>query len=112
MARPDDVGFGRRIELSWMRKALELRLDGKDDEETEAAVRRLVDPNNPSRDTARKCWVNVSRTWVRPPNWADGLVDQAMAIYRERPTSDTFFVLNWGMAISAYPFVGSVAHLV
>lgn len=105
-----DIGFNRRVRAAWLNETLRLAAAGVAHDEIESSLKAQIAGDNQGKETIRKVFVYLNRVWLQPPTYCTALRDQALAMFRKRPDSDNAFLLNWGMCIAAYPFIGSVAE--
>jgi hypothetical protein len=105
-----DIGFNRRVKAEWLTETLRLMAAGVDHEEIATTLKSQIAADNQGKETIRKVFVYLNRVWLQPPAYCTALRDQAFEMFRERPDSDSAFLLNWGMCLAAYPFIGSVAE--
>jgi hypothetical protein len=105
-----DIGFNRRVRATWLTETLRLAAAGVAHAEIESTLKAEIAGDNQGKETIRKVFVYLNRVWLNPPAYCTALRDQALEMFRKRPDSDSAFLLNWGMCIAAYPFIGSVAE--
>jgi hypothetical protein len=107
-----DIGFGKRIRALWLDLSLEHAASGRTFSQAKDELIGVVRRDNPGSDAIRKVLVCLNRVWFKPPYYCLATRDAALKIYLESRTAQTRFLLNWGMALAAYPFVGVVAETV
>jgi len=105
-----DIGFNRKVKADWLTETLRLAAAGVPVAEITTQLKEHITQNNKGKETIRKVFVYLNRVWLQPPTYCMALRDDAMDIFRACPESDTAFLLNWGMCIAAYPFIGCVAE--
>jgi hypothetical protein len=105
-----DIGFNRKVKAEWLKHALQLMAAGSDPEKIEETLKRNIAEENPGKETIRKVFIYLKRVWIDPPVYCKTLRDDALEIFRRQPNSDSAFLLNWGMSMAAYPFIGRVAE--
>ena len=105
-----DIGFSRLVRSDWLRDMLRLVAAEVPEPEIEEQIKGAIAVENSGKETIRKVYVHLRRVWMEPPEYCRGLRDDALDIYRAHPDARTAFVLNWGMCIAAYPFIGCVAE--
>lgn len=105
-----DIGFNRRVKAEWLTETLRLMAAGVSHQEIEATLKTKIAEDNEGSETIRKVFTYLNRVWLQPPAYCTDLREQALELFRERPDSDSAFLLNWGMCLAAYPFIGSVAE--
>jgi len=107
MSSPEIV-FRRKVRMLWLEQALALAASGADWESARAALEPEVAAENAGKETIRKVLEHIKRIWFDPPPEAAALLQDAHVLSRRPEISAK--LLCWGMAIAAYPFVGSVAE--
>jgi len=107
MSSPEIV-FRRKVRMLWLEQALALAASGVDWESARAALEPEVAAENAGKETIRKVLEHIKRIWFDPPPEAAALLQDALMLSRRPEISAK--LLCWGMAIAAYPFVGSVAE--
>lgn len=107
MSSPEIV-FRRKVRMLWLEQALALAASGADWESARAALEPEVAAENAGKETIRKVLEHIKRIWFDPPPEAAALLQDALML-SHRPEIPAK-LLCWGMAIAAYPFVGSVAE--
>ena len=105
-----DIGFNRRVKAEWLTETLRLIAAGVAHNEIAMSLRTSIAEDNRGTETIKKVFTYLNRVWLQPPAYCTALREQALAMFRERPDSDSAFLLNWGMCLAAYPFIGSVAE--
>ena len=107
MSSPEIV-FRRKVRMLWLEQGLALAASGADWESARAALEPEVAAENAGKETIRKVLEHINRIWFDPPPEAAALLQDALMLSRRPEISAK--LLCWGMAIAAYPFVGSVAE--
>ena len=105
-----DVGFNRKVKADWLKEALQLTASGIPRDEVESILKNNIAKVNPGKETIRKVFIYLNRVWIDPPEYCRGLRDNGIEIFIKKPNVDTAFILNWGMCIASYPFIGHVAE--
>jgi hypothetical protein len=103
-----EIVFRRKVRMLWLEQALALAASGVDWESARAALEPEVAAENAGKETIRKVLEHIKRIWFDPPPEAAALLQDALMLSRRPEISAK--LLCWGMAIAAYPFVGSVAE--
>ena len=107
-----DIGFGKKIRAMWLDLSLEHAASGRTFSEGKDELIGVVRRDNPGTDAIRKVLVCLNRVWFEPPDYCRATRDAGLKIFLESRTPQSRLLLNWGMALAAYPFVGSVAEAV
>ena len=110
--KKSDVGFNRLVRSAWLRDALGLASAGVSNTEFEEKLLPQIARENAGKETIRKVLAHLRRVWLSPPEYCRGLREQALGMYHHCPDAHTAFLLNWGMCIAAYPFIGYVAQAI
>jgi len=110
MQSKTDIGFGKKIRATWLNSALELAAAGKTFEQTKELLAKEIAADNPGPEAIRKIQAAIKRVWFAPPAYCQSLRDDALRLFRQNQSHNSRLLLNWGVAIAAYPFVGSVAE--
>jgi hypothetical protein len=105
-----EVVFRRKVRAVWLDQGLALAADGATWNDAKPALVGPVAAENPGAETIRKVLEHVRRIWFEPPDNCAALRAAALDLFRSSDSQKTRAILNWGMAIAAYPFVGSVAE--
>jgi hypothetical protein len=111
MQSKTDIGFGKKVRGVWLDSALEHAAAGRAFEEVKAELAGEIAANNPGPEAIRKILTPLKRVWFTPPDFCQALRDGALQLFRHNPSAKTRLLLNWGMAIASYPFIGSVAEV-
>jgi len=104
-----DIGFNRKVRAIWLNETLQLVAAGVNPSEIETTLKDRIAVDNKGKETIRKVFVYLNRVWLQPPAYCIALRDSALEMFRRKPDSDSAFLLNWGMCMAAYPFIGHVA---
>jgi len=105
-----DIAFRRKVRAVWLEKGMALAAQEVPWITAKPALANDIAAENPGAETIRKVLEHIRRIWFEPPDDCRGLHSDALRLYRANSSPDVRFILNWGMAIAAYPFVGSVAE--
>jgi len=108
--RKVDIGFNRKVRAVWLTETLRLAASRVPDAEIADQLKEQIAKDNKGKETIRKVFVYLNRVWLQPPAYCTSLRDDALEMFYTRPDSDIAFLLNWGMCIAAYPFIGFVAE--
>jgi len=112
MHSKSDIGFGKKIRASWLDLSLRHAASGRTFADAKSELADLVIKDNPGDEAVRKVLSCLNRIWFNPPEWCRATRDAGVEIFCRSDTAATRFMLHWGMSISAYPFVGSVAEII
>jgi hypothetical protein len=107
-----DIGFGKKIRSLWLDISLEHAASGRPFSQAKNELIEVVRRENPGSDAIRKVLVCLNRVWFDPPDYCRATRDAGIKLFIESRTTQTRLLLNWGMALASYPFVGSVAEAV
>lgn len=110
MQSRNDIGFGKKVRACWLDTALRQAAGGVPFEQAKDALAKDIAADNSGAEAIRKIQTALKRVWFTPPDYCRALHDDALNLFRLDPTPATRFILNWGMTIAAYPFVGDVAE--
>ena len=110
--KKSDIGFNRLVRSIWLQETLRLVAAGVPETDIEKRLKDVIATENSGKETIRKVYVHLRRVWIDPPPYCLGLRDDALDIFRAYPDARTAFLLNWGMCLAAYPFIGCVAEVI
>jgi hypothetical protein len=105
-----DVGFNRKVKGDWLKETLRQAAAVVSHDEVQKAVKDEIAKDNAGKETIRKVFIYLNRVWLNPPHYCQSLRDAAIEMFRTRPDDHNAFLLNWGMCLAAYPFIGAVAE--
>jgi len=105
-----EIVFRRKVRAIWLDHGMALAAKGLSWKDAKPAMVEPVAAENPGAETIRKVLEHVRRIWFEPPDICAELRSAALAMFRSGDSQSTRTLLNWGMAIAAYPFVGSVGE--
>lgn len=105
-----EIAFRRKVRAIWLEQGMALAANDVTWKEAKASLTKEVAAENAGAETIRKVLEHIRRIWFEPPNDSIALRSQALELFRADNSQDTRFLLNWGMTIAAYPFVGSVGE--
>jgi len=105
-----EIAFRRKVRAVWLDQGMALAAQNLPWQDAKPALAEAVAAENPGAETIRKVLEHVRRIWFEPPENCIALRSAALTLFRASDSSATRTLLNWGMAIAAYPFVGSVAE--
>jgi len=105
-----EIAFRRKVRAVWLEHGLALAAQEVQWKEAKLVLASEVAAENPGAETIRKVLEHVRRIWFEPPDDSLALRAVALNLFRTNDSAASRFLLNWGMAIAAYPFVGSVAE--
>lgn len=105
-----EIAFRRKVRAVWLDRGMALAAQSLAWQDAKPALADAVATENPGAETIRKVLEHVRRIWFEPPDNCIALHSAALSLFRASGSPATRILLNWGMAIAAYPFVGSVAE--
>ena len=105
-----EIVFRRKVRAAWLGHGLALAAQGTSWSDAKSVLVAIIAEENPGAETIRKVLEHIRRIWFDPPANCDHLHNTALALFRSNDSSTVRAVLNWGMSIAAYPFVGSVGE--
>jgi len=105
-----EIAFRRKVRAVWLEQGLALAANGVTWKDAKVSLAKEVAAENAGAETIRKVLEHIRRIWFEPPTDSIALRSQALNLFRADNSRDTRFLLNWGMAIAAYPFIGSVGE--
>jgi len=105
-----EIAFRRKVRAVWLEKGMALSAQEVPWNTAKPTLANEIASENPGAETIRKVLEHIRRIWFEPPDDCRGLHSDALRLYRANSSPDVRFILNWGMAVAAYPFVGSVAE--
>jgi hypothetical protein len=105
-----EIAFRRKVRAIWLEQGMTMAAQELPWKDAKASLVKEVAAENAGTETIRKVLEHVRRIWFEPPDDCRALRTDGLRLFRADGSRDTRFLLNWGMAIAAYPFVGSVAE--
>ena len=105
-----EIAFRRKVRSVWLDQGLALAAEEEPWDKAKPYLAAAIAVDNPGGETIRKVLEHVRRIWFEPPADSLGLRSAGLNFYRSADSPASRLLLNWGMAIAAYPFVGSVAE--
>lgn len=110
-ARPaTEIVFRRKVRAAWLGHGLALAAQGTSWVDAKPALVAIIAEENSGAETIRKVLEHIRRIWFEPPANCAHLHASALALFRSSDSPTSRAVLDWGMSIAAYPFVGSVGE--
>lgn len=106
-----EIVFRRKVRAIWLHHGMALAAQGLPWNVAKPVLVESVAAENPGAETIRKVLEHIRRIWFEPPDNCAALRSAALALFRSCDSQTTRTLLNWGMAIAAYPFVGSVGEV-
>jgi len=110
MQSKTDIGFGKKIRAAWLDSALDHAAASQPFDEVRSALAKEIAANNPGPEAIRKIQAALKRVWFAPPDYCLPLRNDAIRLFHKNSSPSTRLLLHWGMCMSAYPFIGSVAE--
>src|SRR5688572_24292108 len=105
-----EIAFRRQVRREWLDQGLALSAQNMPWSEARTILGDRVGAENPGKETIRKVLEHIRRIWFEPPRDAVSLQHHALELFSSDSSPENRLTLNWGMAVAAYPFVGSVAE--
>jgi len=106
-----EIVFRRKVRAIWLEHGMALAAQGLPWNDAKPALVDPVAAENPGAETIRKVLEHVRRIWFEPPDNCTELRSAALVLFRASDSPASRTLLNWGMAIAAYPFVGSAGEV-
>ena len=106
-----EIVFRRKVRAIWLEQGLALAAQGLSWKDAKPALAEPVAAENPGAETIRKVLEHLRRVWFEPPDNCTELRSAALTLFRASDSPASRTLLNWGMAIAAYPFVGSAGEV-
>ncbi len=110
MQSKTDIGFGKKVRAVWLDSALAYAAAGQSFDEVKADLAKEIAANNPGPEAIRKVQAALKRVWFTPPDYCQALYADALRLYGKHDAPATRLLLHWGMCLTAYPFIGTVAE--
>lgn len=104
-----EIVFRRKVRAAWLEHGLALAADGVAWVDAKASIASMIAEENNGSETVRKVLTHVRRVWFAPPMHCAALHTQALELSLNHRSIAARQVLNWGMVLAAYPFLGNVA---
>lgn len=105
-----EIAFRRKVRAVWLEQGMALAAQNLAWQDAKPALAEAVAAENPGAETIRKVLEHVRRIWFEPPEDSNAFRLAALTIYAAQDAPGTRLLLNWGMAIATYPFIGSVGE--
>src|ERR1700754_213841 len=105
-----EIAFRRKVRAVWLEQGLALAANEVTWKDARVYLAKEIGAENAGAETIRKALEHIRRIWFDPPTDSIALRSQALELFRADNSRNTRFLLNWGMTIAAYPFVGSVGE--
>jgi len=105
-----ELAFRRKVRAVWLDQGMALAAQDLPWEEAKLALAEAVAAENSGAETIRKVLEHVRTIWFEPRDNCIALRSAALTLFRASSSADTCILLNWGIAIATYPFVGSVGE--
>ena len=107
-----EIVFRRKVRAIWLDQGLELAAQEAGWSEAKPVLAKEIAAENSGTVTISKVLEHVRRIWFEPPEDALALRADALRLHQLNASPETTLLLNWGMTIAAYPFVGSAGEVV
>src|ERR1039457_1754883 len=105
-----EIVFRRKVRAIWLEQGLALAAQGAAWSDAKRELAKEIAAENSGIVTISKVLEHIRRIWFEPPDDALALRADALRLHQASATRDTKLLLNWGMTIAAYPFVGSTGE--
>jgi hypothetical protein len=105
-----EIVFRRKVRAIWLDQGMILAAQGADWSEAKPLLAKEIVAENSGAVTISKVLEHIRRIWFEPPDDALALRADALRLYKATASPDTKLLLNWGMTVAAYPFVGSAGE--
>ena len=105
-----EIVFRRKVRAIWLEQGLALATQEAPWQDAKPHLAKEVAAENVGTETIRKVLEHIRRIWFEPPDDSLALRTDALRLFQADDSADTRLLLNWGMAIATYPFVGSVGE--
>ena len=105
-----EIVFRRKVRSIWLGQGLSLAAQGVLWSEAKPVLAKEIAAENSGAVTVSKVLEHIRRIWFEPPDDALALRADALSLHHADASPGTTFLLNWGMTIAAYPFIGSAAE--
>lgn len=105
-----EIVFRRKVRAIWLEQGLALAAQGAAWSDAKPEIAKEISAENSGAVTISKVLEHVRRIWFEPPDNSLALRADALRLYQTSASHDDKLLLNWGMTIAAYPFVGSVGE--
>jgi hypothetical protein len=110
MPSKTEIVFRRKVRRVWLEEGMALAAKGVSWVDARLFLAKEISAENQGIETISKVLEHIKRIWFEPPIEAYGLHSDALKIYSADSSRETKLILNWGMSIAAYPFVGSTGE--
>ena len=106
-----EIVFRRKVRAIWLEQGLALAAQGAAWSDAKPELAKEIAAENSGTVTISKVLEHIRRIWFEPPDDALALRADALRLHQPDASPETRLLLNWGMAIAAYPFVGSAGEV-
>ena len=110
MPTKTEIVFRRKVRRVWLEEGMALAAKGLSWADARPVVAKEITAENQGKETISKVLEHIKRIWFEPPIEAYELHSNALKIYSTDSSHETKAILNWGMTIASYPFVGSTGE--
>jgi len=107
-----EIVFRRKVRAIWLEKGLALAAQGAAWSDAKPEIAKEISAENSGAVTISKVLEHVRRIWFEPPDNSLALRADALRLFLCDNSPETKLLLNWGMTIAAYAFVGSAGEVV
>lgn len=110
MSPKAEIVLRRKVRRVWLKDGLALASQGLSWADARSKIEKEIAAENQGKVTISKVLEHIKRIWFEPPKEAYELRSDALKFYSSENSQETELILNWGMAVAAYPFVGSTGE--
>jgi len=108
--RKVEIVFRRKVRAIWLEQGMALAAKGESWPAAKVALSSQIAAENSGAVTVSKVLEHIRRVWFEPPEDSQALRSDAFRILQADDSQNTRLLLNWGMTIAAYPFVGGTGE--
>ncbi len=105
-----EIVFRRKVRAIWLEQGMALAAQGAVWSEAKPLIAKEIAAENSGTVTISKVLEHIRRIWFEPPDDALALRADVLRLHQTSASHDNKLLLNWGMTIAAYPFVGSAGE--
>lgn len=110
MSAETDIGFGKKVRLSWMEKAADFSSAGVGFKDARPDLADLIRRDNSGDEAIRKILSSLRRAWFQPPEYCKDLQEEGVRLAGLLRGERERLPIHFGQVVLAYPFVGFTAE--